>query len=336
MISCRLLLVLFLTFCAAAKAQVQPVAMLDSDHDGLSDELEQALLVQFEPKFMVGKKDCSHVPSEFTQNMLTPTDEHEDGTIYGQAFVSNLSNAQTQMAELHFYHLWKTDCGEHGHPLDTEHVAVLLRRVDDGTAVGRWQGVYWYAAAHENTVCDVSQVARASTLKAVDHGAKVWISSDKHASYLNETLCRRGCGADRCDEMVPLVTKGIVNLGEIGHPMNGSVFIASNAWPLAGKMTSTNFPAEPLARLNAMPATEIAWFNAGKHPTQGVIAISSSTEAAIATSGANTTDAINVAEDSTGNALQKSYRDTKHALGRSIRNVGEALHVTEVPETKPE
>lgn len=320
--------------------------VVDSDHDGLSDALEQALLVQFEPAFMVGKKDCSNVPSEFVRNIVTPTVEQDDGTIYGQAFLSKLSRAGTPMAELHFYHLWKTDCGEHGHPLDAEHVAALVRRSEDGSAAGQWKAVYWYAAAHENTVCDVSQIARASTLDAVTHGAKVWISPDKHASYLNETLCRRGCGADRCEAMVPLAVAMIVNLGEVGYPMNGSAFITSSAWPLAGKMTATNFPDGPVARLNAMPETDIAWFNAGRHPAQGVIAVSAatgeaiansgeSTTAAIATGGENTTAAISVAEDSTGNALQKSYRKTKHALGVSIHSVGEALHVT--PKTdKPE
>jgi hypothetical protein len=319
-----------------AQESAAAAVLVDSDHDGLSDALEQALLVHFEPAFMVGKKDCSNVPSAFVRNIVTPTVEQEDGTIYGQAFLSKLSRAGAPMAELHFYHLWKTDCGEHGHALDAEHVAALVRRSEDGSAAGQWKAVYWYAAAHENTVCDVSQIARASTLDAVNHGAKVWISPDKHASYLNETLCRRGCGADRCEAMVPLAAAAIVNLGEVGHPMNGSAFITSSAWPLAGKMTATNFPDGPVARLNAMPETDIAWFNAGRHPAQGVIAVSAATGGAIANSGENTTAAISVAGDSTGNALQKSYRKTKHALGVSIHSVGEALHVTSKTDKKPE
>jgi len=308
---------------------------LDSDKDGLSDALEQALLVQFEPTFLLGRKDCSNVPSEFVRDVMTPTVEREDGTIYGQAFKSKLSGA-SPMVELHFYHLWKTDCGAHGHPLDSEHVAALVRHSEDGSALGRWDAVYWYAAAHENTVCDVSQIARASTLDAVNHGAKIWISPGKHASYLNETLCRRGCGADHCEAMVPLKVARIINLGEVDHPMNGSSFIASRAWPLAGKLTSTNFPAEPIARLNGMSSTDIAWFNPGRHPAQGVIAISGSTGGAIANSGENTTAAISVAGNSTGNALQKSYRNTKHALGRSAQSVGEALHVVPKPDETPQ
>ena len=118
-----------------------------------------------------------------------------------------------------------------------------------------------------------------------------------------------------------------------------ALFIASTAWPLADKMTRSNFPPGPIARLNELPVSDIAWFNAGRHPAQGVIAVSNSTEQAITESGYNTTAAISIAgdstgtalstaQDSTGNALQKSYRHTKHALGISARHVGEALHVT--------
>jgi hypothetical protein len=321
-----------LTVWAAQEAvSLESSSPVDSDKDGLSDALEQALLTQFEPAFHVGKKDCSNVPAEFAPDVVKPTVEQEDGTIYGQAFRSK-SASSAQMVELHFYHLWKTDCGEHGHPLDTEHVAALVKRSEDGSALGRWEAVYWYAAAHENTVCDVSQITRASTLDAVDHGAKVWISPDKHASYLSESLCRRGCGADRCEAMAPLKTTKVVNLGEVGHPMNGSLFIASNAWPLAAKMSSTNFPAETITRLNEMPAKDIALLNPGRHPAQGVIAVSGTTGGAIANSSQNTTGAIGSAGDSTGNALEKSYRNTKHALGRSVHSVGEALHMVSKPD----
>ena len=116
--------------------------------------------------------------------------------------------------------------------------------------------------------------------------------------------------------------------------MNGSAFIASAEWPLAGKMLLTNFPPEPVARLNEMPETDIAWFNAGRHPAQGIIAVSASTGVAIATSGGDTTAAISVAGGSTGNALQKSYRMTRHALGTSLRHVGQALHGTQKPDRK--
>ena len=330
--------------------ELRPSAGTDSDGDGLSDALEQALLVQFAPAFQVGAKDCSNVPAEFWRGSMTPKVKAENGTIYGQAFPAAGSTADEPMVELHFYHLWKTDCGPHGHALDTEHASVLVRASGRDLSAAKWTAVYWYAAAHENTVCDVSQIARASTLDAEDHGARVWISPGKHASYLNETLCQRGCGADRCESMRPLAVTAVINLGEPGRPMNESAFIASSAWPLLGKMQTTNFPAEPLARLNSLPTTDIAWFRAGRHPAQQVIAVSGATEVSLAGSGAatraatgsalasssrSTDTAISVAGDSAGGALETSYRKTRHALGTSVRHVGRALGVAPAPVAPP-
>ena len=90
-------------------------------------------------------------------------------------------------------------------------------------------------------------------------------------------------------------------------------------------MSHTNFPPEPVARLDALPPGDIAWFNAGRHPAQGVIAVSYTTGEAIAGSGQNTDAALALASDKTGNALQKSYRNTKHALGTTVRDVDKAL-----------
>jgi hypothetical protein len=222
-------------------------------------------------------------------------------------------------------------------------VAVLVNASDSNLDSTKWKATYWYAAAHEKTVCDVSHITRASTLHAEENGARVFISPGKHASYLNEKLCQAGCGADKCVDMVALPAGRIINLGEAGHPMNGSVFIASTEWPLVEKMNNTNFPPEPLARLNKMPDTDIAWFNPGHHPAQGIISNSSATKQAIAgganhttsslsKAGTSTGAAISVSTDNTGNALQKTYSATKHALGTSARHVGKALN----PDPKPE
>ena len=317
---------------------------MDSDHDGLSDALEQQLLARFMPKFMVGEEDCSVLPAEFKTGIDIPEVRADNGTIYGQAFPVKgqafpAKDGSDATVELHYYHLWRKDCGGHGHPLDTEHVAVLIRAAGMHPDTAAWKAVYWYAAAHENTVCDVSQLARASTLQAEDHGATVWISPGKHASYLNGTLCQRGCGADRCVRMTPLPPGKLINLGEADFPMNDALFLTSTAWPLRAKMSTSNFPAGSVARLNRLPPTDIAWFNPGRHPVQGIIANSSSTEQALATSGANTASAISVAGSSTdgalsdagsntGSALGKSYRGTRQALGTSVRHVGKALHLT--------
>ncbi len=308
----------------------------DTDRDGLSDALEQQLLDQFTPDLRIGRDDCSVRPAEFLPNSVVPKVAVENGTLYGQVFPSKENGGAQQLVEVHFYHLWRQDCGAHGHALDTEHVAVLLQPSSADLAHAKWTALYWYAGAHESTVCDVSQITRASTLHATTHGATVWVSPGKHASFLNATLCRRGCGSDRCEAMTTLQPGQVINLGEPGHPMNESDFIACTAWPLGSKMVATDFPPEPLARLNELPDTEIAWFQPGRHPVQGVIKNSSATASALAHSGGATTDAlansgdstadaISVAGDNTGNALSKSTRNTLHALGTSARHVRKAL-----------
>jgi hypothetical protein len=92
----------------------------DQDHDGLSDTFEQTLLQQFTPVFHVGGSDCAGLPAEFTPGSEQPVALAENGTIYGQVFRSG------PYLEIHYYHLWVTDCGSLGHPLDAEHVSALL------------------------------------------------------------------------------------------------------------------------------------------------------------------------------------------------------------------
>jgi len=277
---------------------------------------------------MISEKECSRLPAEFVSGNQVPTVQAENGTIYGEVFPIATGDSLQPSAEIHFYHLWKQDCGAHGHPLDAEHVSVLVRASTNDRSVTNWKALYWYAAAHQNTVCDASQISRASTLGAEDHGATVWISAGKHASFLNETLCGRGCGGDSCQEMQPAVISRIVNLGEPAQPMNGSDWISAKNWPLAAKMNITDFPGDAIARLNSLPPTEIAWVNAGKHPMQGTIAASGLTANALANSGQNTIDALTVSEDSTSNALKASYQNTVKALGNTARSVGKALRLT--------
>jgi len=328
----RLLAALFLLHSLAMIAQSAPSP--DSDGDGYTDTLEQSLLAQFSPHLYIGRHECAGLPAAFRPGLLEPTPEAEDGTLYGQVFPVKIAGATAPMAEIHFYDLWDRDCGVHGHPFDTEHVAVLVEASSADLKIAKWTALYWYAAAHENTVCDVSQIARASALGADTSGAKVWISPGKHAAYLARPLCDHGCGADRCESMKPMHTTRIINLGEPAHPMNGSDFIASNAWPLEQKMSHTDFPPDPVARLNALPHDDIAWFNAGRHPAQGIIAVSYTTGEAIAGSGDNTDAALALASGKTGNALQRSYRKTKHALGTTARDVDKALGGS--PSTTPQ
>jgi hypothetical protein len=70
---------------------------------GMNDELEQALLIEFAPTFMVSVHGCSGLPAQFAQNLDTPTVEAADGT---QLFPGKSSGGGLPTAEIHFYHLW--------------------------------------------------------------------------------------------------------------------------------------------------------------------------------------------------------------------------------------
>jgi hypothetical protein len=297
------------------------VATVDSDRDGLSDSVEDSLLLQFEPRFMISRKDCSVKPAEFKTLQRVPTAVADDGTIYGQA---TPHKGYADEIELHYYHLWRKDCGERGHRLDAEHVAVLLRWTTT-SSTNTWKAINWYAAAHEDTVCDASQITRAKTLGAEDHGAQVWISEGKHASFLNEELCTHGCGGDRCGAMEALQTARLVNIGELNAPMNGAVWMDSPEWPLAEKMRRSDFTEARTSRLQRLPATDIAWANPDKRPVQAAILGANVTLGGTATGARQTNTALVLANDNTSAALDEASRNTGNALTKSYHNVMKSL-----------
>lgn len=295
---------------------------VDTDGDGLSDALEQTLLERFAPTFMISNEDCSAMPASMVSGSKGPTVAADDGTIYGQAFRKGTG------VELHFYHLWREDCGRMGHPLDDEHVSVLLRPgVDGADDASGYVATYWYAAAHEDTVCDASQVTRAETIDAVLHGPTVWVSDGKHATFLAEKLCTHGCGGDRCKAMTMLVSRGVVNMGELHAPMHGAAWTSSALWPgsLALKMSRSDFPAERIERVDALPSSDIAWASPGQRPAQAVILGGNSTIDALALGNRKTDTALVIAGGHTGGALGKSYDATRHAVSKSFRKTGEFL-----------
>lgn len=328
----RFFLSAFVLLCLVSFASAQSTArgpLQDSDHDGLSDAEENALLAQFAPQFLVSADDCAGVPARFVPSLEKPAVQEENGTIYGQAFPRP---GHRHEVELHYYHLWRSDCGEMSHSLDAEHVSAVVER---GHAA-KWKALYWYAAAHEDTLCDSSQIARATAVDGELRGPRVWISRGKHASFLSDTVCSHGCGGDDCGGSLPLVVAETINLGELSAPMNGATWVDSPQWPLAAKMGRSDFTEVRIARVGDLPATSIAWANPGKRPIVDAIlggndAIGGTatglraTGMALDTADSHTTDALNTASTSTGNSLTKTLHSVKKALGASARKVGSAL-----------
>lgn len=237
---------------------VSPAAAQDLDRDGLDDTFEQALLERFLPTFFVSAGECDGLPASFAPGTSHPEVLARDGTIHGRVFPASDGTIEVQ-----YFHLWARDCGRGGHSLDAEHVSVLLDY--HGQEWGQpfrvaqapdWAARLWYAAAHEDTLCDQSSGAHALALGAVSAGPAVYISRGKHASYLNPGQCKWGCGGDACPRGQPLRVAAVVNIGEPGVPLNGATWIGSARWPLGAKLTSDFDPATK-ARLDRSGAARI-------------------------------------------------------------------------------
>ncbi len=313
-------------FMASALCQANSTApTLDTDRDGISNARESALLAQFEPHFLINADDCSERPAQFEPGVTTPTVKADDGTIYGQ--VTPVTGLPGQV-ELHYYHLWRSDCGELSHPLDAEHVSALVE-LDSNN---HWKALYWYAAAHEGTVCDASQIARASTLDAEVAGPQIWISYGKHAAYLDKKLCSRGCGGDSCSNEIPLQSTALINIGEPSAPMNGAIWAKSPQWPLEDKLSRSDFPLERTVRVDQLPESDVAWANPDLRPVQAVLLGGNDALGGGATGFRATNTAIVIANAHTTNALRKATSSTGHALGKSFRGV---LHFLDPEPSTP-
>lgn len=304
-------------------AQAQQPNEIDSDHDGLSDAREQALLERFMPRFQVSKTDCAVKPALFAEGLRKPTVVERDGTIYGQVTPRVSAKGEDAVVEVHFYDLWSVDCGRMGHPLDAEHVSVLLRAKTMDRPIEDWKAVYWFVAAHEATVCDASQVAAAKVLDAEKQGAVVWLSGGKHGAFLSKAICTQGCGGDRCVGMAPLEVARVVNLGEPGAAMHGAVWVGSSAWPLAAKMQS-DFSDAAIARIEQGGGVPVE-MNGAHGSVKGTIYVANSVANGLGTSGANTGAALNTADVKTEGALSTADENTQGALAKSAKATGGAV-----------
>ena len=296
----------------------------DIDSDGISDELEQSLLKNFVPKFMISAEECDGFPSEFRPGEKAPQLLERNGTIYGQVFPIKRPDKPGYFIEIHYYHLWSTDCGINGHPLDAEHVSVLLSSDEDFNSADSWKAEYWYAAAHEDTVCDSSHGTGSSFLDSDRNGPEVWVSNGKHASYMDRELCKGGCGGDDCNEMQPLKISKLINLGEPGAPMNGASWVEWPGWPLADKMR-TDFPEDVLVKLSAADQPGIIALNNSQSPVKGTILVSNATAGALGSTNRKTGEALSNAGGAVGKSIEKSKTDTGNSLMRAFSAIRNAL-----------
>jgi hypothetical protein len=302
-------------------------ARKDLDHDGLEDSFEQEILVRFLPEFRVSKTECAGLPAKFLPDSKEPQAVALNGTIYGQVFPVAPNGTSGDFLEVHYYHLWNRDCGRFGHDLDTEHVSVLVHSDSPKGPTGRWKALYWYAAAHEGTLCDASSGARSNAIPGQDPPVTIWISSGKHASFLSEDLCRRvGCGGDRCEAMTPFVPAKIINLGEPGAPLNGAVWIGSRSWPLAEKM-KRDFRGSTLLKLELLEGEEKAFVGGPPPPLKAVLLGGNKTIGALEKGQSETGGALSVTSNQAGQGVTRGLGEAGGSVERSLNKVGKWLGI---------
>lgn len=271
----------------------------DLDRDGLGDSFEQFLLERFIPTFYVSAGECDGLPAAFAAGTEHPILAMRNGTIHGRAFPSADGGV-----ELQYFHLWSRDCGRGGHALDAEHVSALLEPLPDGA----WTARLWYAAAHEDTFCDHSTGARAATLGAESAGPRVYISRGKHASYLSQGHCSRGCGTDACPLGQPLTVAALVNIGEPGVPLNGATWMASSRWPLGNKLRS-DFDSAVRARLDRREVVSVIALSSHLRAPQAPVLAGDTALDGILHAGGETATALAV----TASRLARVLRLTRRA-----------------------
>lgn len=305
--------------------QAGPAGPADADGDQLADAAEQRLLERFRPAFHFSRTDCDALPSEFQPGARAPKSTARNGTIYGQAFPVRPAGREGAFIELHYLHLWKQDCGRAGHALDAEHVSALLTAESMAAPAAEWKALYWFAGAHEGTVCDSSNGARAGALDAERKGPHVWVSHGKHASYLSLELCRaKGCGGDRCEDMIEGPAGPPVNLGEWNAPLNGASWVHGGKWKMAPKF-QTDFSVEMLARFQKLDEAAAGPVNGSAAPAKVVMLAGGETMGAIQTGGKHTGKALDTADRHTDDALNTAATQTGTAISKSASSVGRSI-----------
>lgn len=288
-------------------------AASDADGDGLDDAWEQQIIERFAPRFILSEGECDQLPAEFAPNEPHPRAVARNGVIYAKA--TPWTGQAGVWVEIHYYHLWANDCGRLPHPLDVERVSVLLAGPGMHAPADEWRAVYWFAAAHEGTVCDGAHGARAEWLQAETGGPTVWVSRGKHASYLARSRCGKGCGGDQCvPQRSALPILKLINVGEPDAPLNGALWTASPEWDMRAKM-ATDFTPAVVARLREWDKKKAASMHNGVVPLQSVILGGEQTLRGLETAGNHTDSALGKAAESTGSSLKKSIRAVGRILG---------------------
>ena len=311
----RVLVVLLASLALSAGG----AAAQDLDGDGLEDSLEQSLLERFVPTLVLSAGECQGLPASFVPWASDPLVVDRDGTLYGHVALRSTASDLVEV-EIKYFHLWARDCGRPSHALDIEHVSALVHATRLDAPLEQWQAAYWYAAAHEGTVCDASSGAAAAVVRAERGGPYVYVSRGKHASYLNRGHCKWGCGSDQCDPGEPAPRVAVVNLGERDAPLNGATWLMSRRWALADKL-GTDFDPALRARFDRDAPPAVLALYVGRRPVQAPILGGDTGLDALLEAGEAATLSLDAAAAATATAVEATGRAVGTAARKTVRGV---------------
>ena len=314
-----------LVLAAALALSARGAAAQDLDDDGLADALEQSLLERFVPTLVLSAGECQGLPASFEPWASDPRVADRDGTLYGHVAPRSTGSDFVEV-EIKYFHLWARDCGRPSHGLDVEHVSALVQAPRLDAPPEEWHASYWYAAAHEGTVCDSSSGAAARVVRAESGGPYVYVSRGKHASYLNRGHCKWGCGSDRCDPGEPAPRAAVVNLGERDAPLNGATWVRSRRWGLADKL-GTDFDPALRARFDRDTPPSVLALYVGRRPVQAPILGGDTGLDALVEAGEAATLSLDAAADATATAVEATGRAVGTAGRKTVRGVAWFLRV---------
>ncbi|HWB63075.1 MAG TPA: T9SS type A sorting domain-containing protein [Chitinophagales bacterium] len=246
-------------------------SIIDNDHDGMDDRLEQKLLNTFMPTIIQfsdescpgpaldGSGDSNliacHIyplPQQYTRSAsLDSVLNHPVAMVPAHGLIAGLIWYNPTII-VNCAVLYGQDCGLLGHTADVEGFAFSLKYTGPDTATGwmydtvmqHWRGDVIQTTSHAATACQQIETKPYKSSLHPDGVDSVLASPDKHGNYLTiggcgqSIICNPGCGAAQSKKAVRPV-----NLGEPDYPLVTNLGTFYPAYAGENPWGSSNFLA---------------------------------------------------------------------------------------------
>ncbi len=246
-------------------------AFTDKDKDGLSDDLELALLNKFVPIFIQFKNEDCPGPAMGASNLadsnlavcrIFPLFQQytaDNNVSEIKDFPEPLVNKRSLHSGLVWYDnqiiiygavLYGRDCGLHGHFGDVEGFAISLKYtgIDNSlswrsdTNLTNWEGLRIQTISHAGTFCQTIETFPYRSSKFPKGKDTVFVSPDKHGNYLTIQGCNSTfiCNP-RCNGSLETKKIKIVNVGEASAPFVTDLGLFYKGYKGESPWSSSNF-----------------------------------------------------------------------------------------------